>query len=1430
MTLRSIPEPVEEHLVGRIELRVTVRSGLDERDLRVIASGANTVGQVAEMLVHEFSQARGDRETLWCERRQTQLPSELPLARADIRWGDTLVFGRVGVREPTRLGGETLVELIIAGGPSAGQRFQLGSGSYVVGRGDTADVSLTDPSLSRHHLDIRVDRSGVHVADAGSRNGTALNGVALPSKTLRDLGTDEELELGRSLLRFKWLSSSPRDGVTATAGRIPFNRPPRVLAPAHRFTGDISSPPDNARKARIPLAASVVPLLAGLVLFLVLKSPVMLAVAGLSPLMAITTFLGDRRGGRKTFARKSQEFERELARVTGELDEALRSEAQQRRAASPDAAVLIERLQELAPSLWERRPDDRDFLHLRLGVADLQAESRATIGRGGDQALREAAEATLAQRSTVTAVPMVVSGPSSGVIGLAGPSGAVDGLARWLIVQCSILHSPADLVMLAALSEERLRGWSWLKWLPHLRPDRVTLESGGIAIGLAATEKLLRDLRDLVSQRRQQSTRRQYGPPPTQILLTIDGSLAVDRALVTATLTGVADAGITVIWLGRQTRDLPGQSTVIIEADPDRSVLRVTHTETGEVQDDVSADAIEPDLAERVARELAPIQDAGELARAGDIPKRIALLDLLSLLPPQPAEIEQRWTSWRGDLGVTIGVGAEGRVTIDLREEGPHALIAGTTGSGKSELLRTFIAAAAASAPPHRLTFLLVDYKGGAAFAPCARFPHVLDVVSDLDEHMAGRALLALNAELKRRERILASAGAKDLVELGRRSPDSAPPLLIIAVDEFAKLREEVPEFVDGVVDIAQRGRSLGIHMVLAAQTLRNAFTSAIRANTNLRLALRVAEESESEDVIDSPLAARIPSGEGYRGRAFVRTGQGELREVQTAYVSGLSDAGRHRALVVEAFDVADGSAQSFSASAFDSDHESDLVLLGEAFLSARERLQLPIPPPPWLPMLSARIPLETLDAHDVPAEGFVIGLVDLPTLQRQDPLVVELASVGNVAVFGAGSSGKSTTLLAAAAAAARRNADGQLHIYGLDAGGGGLDLLNELPACAAVIEAADEERLHRLLNVLTRRVESRREATGPRRILLLLDDFDSLMQQYERPGSGSVQEKLLQILSGGRGAGVHVVVSATRRASLPPAMAAHFGQRLILRMATEDDLLAMGLEAKAVRGARLPPGRGFTQESQEFQIAVPSLDLLREGTVAPEADIDRIEALPSLVRRASLPAGDDLQAVALGIDDVGRRVAKVDLTDRHFLVVGPYRSGRSTALETIALGASLAPVELHLIAPRRSPLRGSELWRTEATNSESAAELTHHLGERLGNHELDDTAVLLFVDDAGELTDAILMAQLEALVKKGRDSALRIVAAAETGAARGLGCPWVREIRREGHGLLLSPDLLSDGDLLGVRLPRRVAAPLVTGRGFLVNGGVAELIQVAVA
>ncbi|HVA18696.1 MAG TPA: FHA domain-containing protein, partial [Solirubrobacteraceae bacterium] len=685
---------------GRLELRVTVSDGEASRDLSITASAAHTVERVAER-VAELLERDGDG--LWCERRGEHLDATSPLAQSGIRWGDRLLLS-TAVGTPKRVGGSARVELVVTGGPCAGRTFELGDGRYRLGRDPEVDICLPDPSLSRHHLDLRVEASGVSIADVGSSNGTAVKGEALLSHRFRALDEGDELELGRTLLRVRPLRGAGEHEVAQRDGRLDFNRPPRVNPTVAPFNKKLPAPPSRARKARLPLAASLVPLVAGVLLFLLLKSPAMLAIAGLSPAMAISTYLSDRRGGKKSFTQGSADFRANLESAVAELDSAVADEIVTRRVESPDAPSLLSRVSDLAPDLWERSPDDSDFLCLRVGVADLSARSSVRIEDGGDPELRAWATERLSGRDTVASVPLTVDVGKAGVVGLAGSRPGVAGMARWLVLQSTILHSPGELVLMAALTPMAAEEWSWLKWLPHLRPDRVGLQSPPVAIGRRQAEDLLAEIRDLVAQRGARAPARS-GTRHTQLLLLIDEETEVDRALLSAALSDAGDHGVAIIWIGRDPRNLPGRTGAIVEIEQTRAVLRLTDVSTGAVTEDASAEAMPLELADRTARQLAPIRDISELARASDIPRRVGLLDLLGLLPPTPDALKARWADWRGGLRATVGVGADGVLTLDLPNEGPHALIAGTTGSGKSELLRTLVAAAAASAPPHRLSF-----------------------------------------------------------------------------------------------------------------------------------------------------------------------------------------------------------------------------------------------------------------------------------------------------------------------------------------------------------------------------------------------------------------------------------------------------------------------------------------------------------------------------------------------------------------------------------------------------------------------------------------------------------------------------------------------------------------------------------------------------
>jgi S-DNA-T family DNA segregation ATPase FtsK/SpoIIIE len=1431
-----------------LQLRLVVRGpDGDARDVELDAFAETPAQDVADALAAELEL---NGATLVSPRTGRALRGKDPLGRIGLVDGDELVAGGESPPEPEQGG----LELVVSGGSAAGRRLALAGGEQRVGRGSHCALALDDAALSGEHLVLRVDERGVELEDLGSSNGTTVEGVSLEPGGPRSLEPGELVQAGRTLLELEPRLARAAAATPAPDGTVPFNRPPRVQTPVEPAARPFPAPPAEPYRSRLPLAASLVPLVLGVALYAVTGYPTMLLFAALSPVMALASFVEERRGGKSGYSRGARDYRRRLAALRDELEQERTREVRRRRALAPSAAELLRRGQNREPGLWERRADDADFLSLRLGSADRPASLTLRLEPGGADDLRREVEQLAAWYATVPLVPVSAPLAELGVLGLCGPPERVGALGRWLAAQAAALHSPRELVIAAAVAPERLAEWEWLKWLPHARVETAPVEPL-LASGREGARTLLEAVAELVRARRAEAESAYGGAsqrPLPAVLLVLDEAVAPDRALVAEALGRAADGGVAAVWLGRERRDLPGESRGIVELDEGLSRLAYTDARTGERSADITADGLSPELALRLALALAPVRDTSAVGPGASVPERATLLELLGTDEPDARWIAQQWSGAAPGRTALLGAAAGEPFAVDLRVDGPHALVAGITGAGKSELLQTMIASLAAAYPPTRLTFLLVDYKGGAAFKDCVALPHTVGYVTDLDGHLARRALVSLNAELRRRERLLAEAGAKDLAELEERNAETAPPSLVIVIDEFATLAREIPEFVEGVVDVAQRGRSLGVHLVLATQRPGGVVSDNIRANTNLRIALRVNEAAESTDVIGAPDAARIPRDRP--GRGFARTGHGELTEFQAAYAGGVTASrSRDRAVLVRELRFEGAPAVLGDGRVAG---ESDLARLVAAAVQAAEETGLPAPVRPWLPPLEPVLPLVGVARAegDDPTAAVSVGMIDEPALQRRRPLVVDFETEGSVLVYGASGAGKTTLLRTTAVALAQAAPPEQLHLYGLDFATRGLLALEELPHCGAVIAGEDEERVTRLFGLLRRALERRKHLFAQSgvftlseyrrkgggepvpRIVVLLDGYAGFASAFERVNLGALVDTLPRLVGDGRPLGVHFAISADRRGAVPSSLAGLIPAKLILRLADDDELAAFGIPAKTVRGSQLPPGRGFLPNALELQVALLGDDpsgggqasALADAAAAlrrahPEASVPPVEPLPTAVDRAALSRSEESLTVALGLGDAELEPLHVSLADRHFLVAGPYRSGRSTALATLVAGLreSSADVPVHLLAPRRSPLLELEGWASAASGIEECDAAAARLAD------VEGPAVLV-IDDGDELAETLGSASLETLVRRGRDAGICVIAAAERQAVQRAFAGWLRELRKDEHGLLLDPDPDVDGDLLGARLPRRSNPVFPAGRGYYVDRGLVELVQVA--
>jgi DNA segregation ATPase FtsK/SpoIIIE, S-DNA-T family len=1332
---------------------------------------------------------------------------------------------------PSGDGVREALQLRVISGLEAGRRMPLTGTGVVVGRELACDLVLEDGSVSRRHLRVVPSAGGLQatLTDLGSANGTWLEGRRISAPA--EVAVGAIFEAGDVAFTL----AAPAPGLeldplreAGPAGTIPFNRPPRARSASPRAALHAPERPADPAPPRFSWASAIGPLILGGVMVVLLHSAVYALFMLLSPVLVAATWIEGRRHARRTASGHSREHMRELARFDAALTARQRQERDERRAQLPDLGEIVQRACAPDPRLWERRGDDEDFLALSGGLGELLA--RPELDSRGPPAVD--AEALLARRERLNLVPVPVP-LAAGAVGIVGPRAKALAVARGLVCQAAVLHGPADLILTVLSDPDRAGAWDWAKWLPHCR-DAC---SGGARALIATAPQLVAELSAELTEAAQQSQRTILAVLDGDAL--IEGRDALGRALLRA---GPRVSGIVI---ARSVQRLPAACTTVIEVGEDGAEGTIRRPQAGERSDAVLIAGISEPTARSCALALARFEDPELRLPGGAIPDTVALTQLLGLGAIDADHLRARWERAVAAPGLAarFALGEDGPFVVDLVNDGPHGLIAGTTGAGKSELLRSLVAALATEHSPERVNFVLIDYKGASAFGQCGALPHSVGLVTDLDEQLGARALESLEAELRQRERILREHRCSDLIEYGRLAADGRAnplPRLLVIIDEFATLAAELPDFITALVGVAQRGRSLGVHLLLATQRPSGAVNENIRANTNLRVCLRVQAAQDSADVIDDPAAALIPRTQP--GRAYVRLGPGELVPVQVALVSGISDRVGHRAVQLIPFTLGPEAAPPTAAPSPAAPRgASDL----ERIVAAAREAHGGLAPPrrPWLEPLPAMVALDALpDLGPVRAlagdRGVLValGVADDPGAQSQYPVGWNLNS-GNLLIYGVLGSGVTTALATVALSLSALAAPDLVHIYVLDFGAGELGALAGLPHVAAVIAAGEHERQRRLLRYLHAQLDERRGLTaaqraGLPRVVLLIDGYSGFAAEQDGAGGEGLREALARVWADGPELGVHAAISADRVGAVPSSIASLAQQRLVLQLADVADYGQFGIRRHQI--PRFTPGRALHGgTAQVLQIAHPG-PLARAVAAAADrapAAAPRppgIEVLPAQVsvedvlhtlRRATAP-DDGALVLPLGLGDEDLRAAGFALyPGEHALIAGPARSGKSTALLALAACAARVAPELERIgvALRRSPLADSALLSRVVSG---APELEALLAQLRGSAR----PALVLIDDAEGIDDSTRRLT-DAL--GAPEPGFHAVVAGRTEGLSAIG-HWTMAVRRSRVGLLLMPNVATDGSLLGVTLPRRPPPPRRPGCGYLVGPRGLELVQVA--
>ncbi|MEY2580766.1 MAG: segregation ATPase FtsK/SpoIIIE, family [Ilumatobacteraceae bacterium] len=1238
-------------------------------------------------------------------------------------------------------------------GPDSGGTAVLGLGTHIVGRAQGAAARCDDPALEPHHLLIEISSTGARISQLTGRVPVRVDGEPLDDSV--SIAEPVRFELGHSLLEMcPGDLTAPAHGanpanITVTAAGSVLVRCPRSAA---RWDPEPLTPPPTPAAggqssggllpAFLALAGS------GLVAVL-LHQPMFLVFGVIGAFVAFGTWGGHRIN---LFHRRRRDAHAGRA-ATAAFDAAVESQRagfiahHVENDSTPTSARRM--IEGLTAELWSRRATHPDALAVSVGLGNVAWAAR----------LQDSNSATggLGSMANLADLPLVTHVGASCRLAIRGSRDRARSVVRSMLLQLAANCGPADFRVIAVTAEPAR--WRWLEHLPH-----ATTATGLVAV-IGEGE-----LFETVAGS-------DVAPRPHLVIVTDMPELLAAR---TSPLRRVVVAGrsTALIVLVETDDGIPHVCTSLLDLCGPMNARWHADAALASLPVQARCFGISERSAMRLVRCLSGLIDPEDLlGGVGGIPLEVNLLSLLASY--EPAAIAASWVSSGVDPPprTVIGMAGDGVVDVDLDRDGPHALMAGTTGAGKSELLRTLVAGLAVASSPDHLTFVLIDYKGGSTFDACARLPHVVGLVTDLDEHLANRALRSLHAELRRRELLLRGAGAADLAAYRRLAPHEVLPRLVVVIDEFASLVSEQPDFLHALVGIAQRGRSLGVHLILATQRPSGVISDDIRANTNLRLALRLHDVADALDVVGDATPAAIPRG--LAGRAVMRLGPDEVLTFQTARsTSPVADGGTELDLLVDA--VRDAS-----------------VLVGSR-----------PPATPWLAPLPACLPV---DAAAV-SRG-VIGIVDDPDGQR----VSELRwtrSDGHLLLFGALGSGVTSTLVLLGTVAATDGSGS--HIYVIDGRGDeAWTRLERSPWCGAVVRIHERERLIRLINRLADEVRRRMgEPSSPSNpIVVLVDGLDALRVALDDLDTAAESEMLESIITHGPSHGVVMVCGVDRVGAVPLSVLGRCAQRWVFHLFDPLDAVGLGVSSADVPGPQ--PGRVLIASSGlEAQVVVGEVPLPScvDGSIPMTVD-----CLPPMLLANELPPGQpctDDSLLPIGVAFGDGRACNLAVPDgEHVLIIGPSRSGRSTALKRIVqawLGAHPGGW-WRVLAPRRTVFGEQNRYRTL---------------EEIIDDVPTAGPVLIAIDDS-ELVDDVAGAL--AKLASSRRPGLVIVCTGKPDSLRQSYGHWTGIVRRSRLGIVTAASNDLDGDLLGAVLPRRMPIVARPGLGWLVANGDCELVQVAV-
>ena len=1135
-----------------------------------------------------------------------------------------------------------------------------GRSEVTIGRDADNDISVKSDYISAAHAVICTKSGGSSITDKSS-NGTFINGKRISGEQWLEYGDavytigfkmiflGDVLAMNRSdIVKCSlpvYVSEVSVDDENKSEREDYFSRAPRNIIPLFREPVDIESPPSPQHQRNQPLIFVVGP-------SVTMPIPIMMSMlinsninggASRSYLGAIVSVVMSAAIGagwalaHRSYNKKQSKLDEER-RVSSYLEYIRKSRSFIAEKHSLNDSILMnsylssdvitERFCSDDTFIWNRNPRHKDFLYIRAGIGSMKFPADINVPKERfsvfNDELSELPHKIKSEFEYMDNTAVLTDLREDKIIGIIGEEKMISDVVRSLFIQITALHCYTDVKIAVFIMPYEYNEYGWLRWLPHIYSD--DMKHRFAADDPITYKNALYSIDDILRNRLENvkngSVDDNADILPHYIIFCTSETV-FDGDPIEKYMNAAENIGVTFILAYKKMNKLPNSCKRIIECGSDFVGAYDLEKQRDEL-DRIELERIGTEKADLFSRKMSGMRV--RVLSSGEIPASVSFFDMLGIGKIEQWELIKRYKENRvyEDIRSFIGIGSGGKplyIDINEKKHGPHGLVAGTTGSGKSEALQTFIISLALNYSPDELAFILIDYKGGGMANAFRGMPHLAGIIDNLgdddsesgevDESLTRRALISINSEIKRRQSIFNRYGVNHVdqyIKMFRSGKTSDPlPHLIIISDEFAELKKEQPEFIKELVSAARVGRSLGIHLILATQKPGGVVDDEIWSNSRFKICLRVQDKQDSNGMLKRPEAAFLTQ----TGRAYFQLGNDEVFEqFQTGY-SGAAYYPKETAAGGSESDIAmigvDGErlVTSEQKSVFDNDENSVSQLEASVgyIIKVCAENNIRNTRPLWLPALSTDIVLDDIRerfGHSYEGITAIYGLIDHPARQKQMPASVNLTDCSNLLISGMSGMGKTTLLETLIMSLMTDYSCEEVQFYILDFSGGTLRVFRNAPHCGFISFAEDREGTVRTLRFIDKEIENRRKMFSAENlgsyseyvrmhklplIIFVIENYSGFNEQYP-----DYQEDFIKITRDSSKYGIQVIVTCTHLNDMRSRVSQNFSDTITLIMDEKSDYRTVWKvspefmpKAKKGRGLTLCDGTLL-----EYQAALP--------------------------------------------------------------------------------------------------------------------------------------------------------------------------------------------------------------------------------------------------